>query len=152
MRIFAKAVVIDEPWLSKILAGEKVWEMRSKRTRYRGAIGLIRKGSGHIVGMARLAECLTALSPLDFARHEAEHRIPPSQQDEALRRRWHFPWVLEEARALPHPVPYSHRSGQMVWVRLDASVDLAIQQTLQITQVRVRSDKGRESPAVREHR
>ena len=152
MRIFAKAVVIDEPWLSKILAGEKVWEMRSKRTRYRGAIGLIRKGSGHIVGMAKLAERLTALSPLDFARHEAEHRIPPSQQDEALRRRWHFPWVLEEARALPHPVPYSHRSGQMVWVRLDASVDLAIQQTLQITQVRVRSDKGRESPAVREQR
>src|SRR3974390_1079156 len=149
MRIFAKAVVIDEPWLSKILAGEKVWEMRSKRTRYRGAIGLIRKGSGHIVGMARLAECLTALSPLDFARHEAKHRIPPSQQDEALRRRWHFPWVLEEARGLPHPVPYSHRSGPMGWVRLDASVDLAIQQTLQ---TRVRRAKGRESPAVRERR
>ena len=110
------------------------------------------KGSGHIAGVARLADCLTPLSPLDFARHEAKHRIPPSQQDEALRRRWHFPWVLEEARALPHPVPYSHRSGQMVWVRLDASVDLAIQQTLQITQVRVRSDKGRESPAVREQR
>src|SRR3974390_3612155 len=152
MRIFAKDVGIDEPWLSKILAGEKVWEMRSKRTRYRGAIGLIRKGSGQIVGVARLAECLTALSPLDFARHEAEHRIPPSQQDEALRRRWHFPWVLEEARALPRPVPYSPRSGQMIWVRLDASVDLAIQQALQITQARVKSDKGRESPSVREHR
>ena len=152
MRIFAKAVVIDEPWLSKILAGEKVWEMRSKRTRYRGAIGLIRKGSGHIVGMARLAECLTALSPLDFARHEAKHRIPPSQQDEALRRRWHFPWVLEEARALPHPVPYSHRSGQVIWVRLDADVDLAIQSVLRMTKAEPESDKGRETPTIREHR
>jgi len=152
MRIFEKAVVVDEPWLSKILAGEKVWEMRSKRTRYRGAIGLIRKGSGHIVGMARLAECLTALSPLDFARHEAKHRIPPSQQDEALRRRWHFPWVLEEARALPRPVQFSHRSGQVIWVRLDDDADLAIQSALQTTKAEPESDKGRESPAVREHR
>src|SRR3974390_1447125 len=152
MRIFAKAVVIDEPWLSKILAGEKGWEMRSKRTRYRGAIGLIRKGSGQIVGVARLAECLTALSPLDFARHEAEHRIPPTQQDEALRRRWHFPWVLEEARALPRPVPYSHRSGQVIWVRLDADVDLAIQSVLRMTKAEPESDKGRETPTIREHR
>ena len=43
-----KGLIVDEPWISKILAGEKIWEMRSKTTAVRGQIGLIRKGSGAV--------------------------------------------------------------------------------------------------------
>jgi len=47
---FDRALIIDEPWISKILSGEKTLEMRSRHTKIRGRIGLIRKGSGLIVG------------------------------------------------------------------------------------------------------
>jgi hypothetical protein len=40
-----KGLVIDEPWISLIISGEKTWEMRSRNTVVRGRIALIRKGS-----------------------------------------------------------------------------------------------------------
>ncbi|MBD8246954.1 ASCH domain-containing protein [Xanthomonas campestris] len=41
-----KGLVIDEPWISLILSGQKTWEMRSRATSIRGRIALIKKGSG----------------------------------------------------------------------------------------------------------
>lgn len=46
------ALVIAEPWIGLILDGSKTWEMRSRATRKRGRIALIRKGSGQVVGVA----------------------------------------------------------------------------------------------------
>ena len=152
MRVFERAIVIDEPWVSRVLRGDKAWEMRSKPTRHRGLLGIIRKGSGQVVGTALLLDSLQALSRPEFTRHEAEHRIPGAEQDDAFRRGWRFPWVLAEARALPRPVQFSHRSGQVIWVRLDDDADLAIQSALQTTKAEPESDKGRETPTIREHR
>ena len=36
-------LVIDEPYISQILAGDKTWEMRGSRTGKREVIGLIKK-------------------------------------------------------------------------------------------------------------
>jgi ASCH domain len=44
-----KGLIIDEPWISLIVSGEKTWEMRSRNTNVRGRIGLIRKGSKTVI-------------------------------------------------------------------------------------------------------
>ena len=153
MRVFEKAIFIDEPWVSQVLGGDKVWEMRSKLTRHRGPIAIIRKGSGQVMGTASLINSLPALSRPEFAKHEAEHRISALAQEDAFHRGWRFAWVLAEARALPRPVPYRHRHGQVIWVRLDANVDLAIRSALQVANGHgPRGAKGWNSPALREHR
>ena len=51
-----KALVIDEPWITAILKGEKTWEMRKRNCKIRGEIALIRKGSGLVVGTAHVVE------------------------------------------------------------------------------------------------
>jgi len=84
MRVFEKAIVIDEPWVSQVLRGDKAWEMRSKPTRHRGPVGIIRKGSGQVVGTASLIDSLPALSRPEFAKHEAEHGISAEEQEDAF--------------------------------------------------------------------
>ena len=130
MRLFARAIIIDEPWVSKILSGEKTWEMRSRRTRFRGRVALIRKGSRSVVGTASLVDCLPPLSLSELARYEQRHAIPLHEQRTALDQRRVVPWVLSEPQALTRPVPYTHRSGQQIWVRLDSEVERAIQAAL----------------------
>jgi hypothetical protein len=112
MQLYEKAIIIDEPWASKILSGEKIWEMRSKRTPFRGPIALIRKRSGTVIGTARLVGCLSPLSLSELALHEQQPGIPGAEQRAALDQRRVVPWVLSEAKALRRPVPYRHRSGQ----------------------------------------
>jgi len=60
--IVRKGLVIDTPWISHILAGQKDWEMRSEATSHRGWFGLIWKGMGCVYGVARLVE---VRQPLD---------------------------------------------------------------------------------------
>ena len=57
-----KGLIIDEPWIGFILSGRKTWEMRSRNTQIRGRIGLIRKGSKMVVGVADLVDTVRDLS------------------------------------------------------------------------------------------
>jgi hypothetical protein len=125
-RLLTRGLVIDEPWISLILSGKKTWEMRSTGTRKREPIGLIRKGSKQVVGIADLVDSLPALSREDYARTEAFHRIPLGLQSAAILRRRVRPWVLAAARSLPTPIPYKHGSGPVIWIKLDATVIAAI--------------------------
>src|SRR3546814_17113863 len=69
-------LIIDEPWISKILEGDKVWEMRSRRTSKRGVVALIRKGSGTIVGVAKIDGCSEPLSLVELAANATQHCVP----------------------------------------------------------------------------
>lgn len=121
-----RALIIADPWISSILDGLKTWEMRTQVTRIRGRIGLIRKGSGLIVGTAELVDCLPPLNAESYASQVACHGIPTLQQTDALTGGWTVPWVLRGARALACPVPYEHPAGAVIWVTLDAATSLAV--------------------------
>lgn len=122
-----KALVIDEPWIGKILRGEKTWEMRKTASHQRGRIALIRKGSGLVVGTADLIDSLSRIvSRNAYAEAEAFHGIPPERQDRAFADGWTTPWVLANARLLASAVPYQHPSGAVIWVNLDDAVAAAI--------------------------
>jgi hypothetical protein len=121
-----KALIVGEPWISLILSGKKTWEMRTRATSVRGEIALIRKGSGQVVGTARLINSLPPLSADDYSAAEFNHRIPADQQRAAIAGGWRFPWVLANATPLPRPVPYRHPSGAVIWVNLDMATARAV--------------------------
>jgi hypothetical protein len=120
-----KALTIKEPWISLILSGKKTWELRSRDTRVRGRIALIRKGSGTVVGVADLTATLPNLSRSDLKTNVAKHQVP--QREIGLDFRWNVAWVLEGARPLREPVPYQHPPGAVIWVNLPPEVAAAVQ-------------------------
>lgn len=101
------------------------WEMRSKATKKRGPIALIRKGSGLVVATATLSECLPALTSGTMQTHFGKHQIPPSMTS-APGYKWFTPWVLTDIRPLQRPVPYKHPAGAVTFVNLDTNVIDAI--------------------------
>ena len=130
MRI-EKALIVDEPWISEILSGRKTWEMRKRAWKHRGPIGLIRKGSGLIVGVATMTGCLPELSSHEaYAAAEAKHRIPPGRQARAFSDGWRTPWELQNARPLKSPVRYIHPNGAVISVNLEPAVIDAVERML----------------------
>lgn len=123
----AKALVVDQPWIDLLLSGQKIWEMRSKATSHRGWFGLIRKGSGLVVGVARLTGCGGPLSEDEMIASVGKHRIPEGIIRSGAVAKWNTPWFLEDVRPLPQPVPYIHPSGAVTWVNLAESVTRAIE-------------------------
>ena len=91
-----KGLIIKEPWISLILSGKKTWELRSRDTRVRGRIALIRKGSGTVLGSAELTGTLPKLARSDLIANVAKHRVPESDIDADFK--WSTAWVLERAR------------------------------------------------------
>ena len=126
MNMFTKGLIIDEPWINMILRGSKTWEMRKTGSKIRGAIALIKKGSGQVVGTVNLVDSLPPLSAAAFAKREKMHGVPPSMQAMALSNGWRHPWVVADARPLTKPIPYNHPSGAVIWVNLGADVVNAI--------------------------
>lgn len=123
-------LVVSEPWLTRILEKGKLWEMRSNRVNRRGPIALVKKGSGRVVGIARLVDVKGPFSTEKLADHESKHQISPELY-RAPDYKWHYAWVLQDAIALPSPVPYRHKSGAVIWVKLDEDVQQAIADQLQ---------------------
>ncbi|MDP3939616.1 MAG: ASCH domain-containing protein [Deltaproteobacteria bacterium] len=117
-----KGLIIKQPWIDKILTGSKTWELRGRRTRHRGQVGLIESGSGTVVGTTRLVDVVGPLSPRQLLGSRNKHRVPASSLREGGRYRKTFAWVLEHSRRLRKPVPYAHPAGAVIWVNLAAGV------------------------------
>jgi hypothetical protein len=111
-----RALIIDSFWIELILSGLKIWEMRTDMTNVRGRIGLIKKGSGLVVGEAELTDSLPPLPACDYFHYTPLHRI--TKRDDVAHK-WRYPWVLKNAKRYDSPIPYSHPQGAVVWVRLD---------------------------------
>ena len=120
-----RGLVIAQPWIGYILRGEKSWEMRSRNSQLRGSIALIEKGTGTVVGVARLTEVKGPFTPEQLAEHEHLHRVPGSIY-QSPDYKWHYAWVLQDVQALPNPVPYQHKNGAVTWVVLNEEAQQAI--------------------------
>ncbi|MDP5293553.1 ASCH domain-containing protein [Oceanimonas sp. CHS3-5] len=125
-----RGLIIAQPWIGYILRGEKSWEMRSRNSQLRGPIALIEKGTGTVVGIARLTEVKGPFTPEQLAEHEHLHRVPGSIY-QSPDYKWHYAWVLQDVHPLPSPVPYQHKSGAVIWVELDANAQQGIAAQLQ---------------------
>lgn len=112
-------LVIREPWISLILDGQKTWEIRGRNCRIRRRIGLIRSGSGRVVGTAEIVDSKGPLSDEEMRANVSKHRIPLEDLD-GIRNRYKniYAWVLANAKPLPKPLRYVHRKGAIIWVRI----------------------------------
>lgn len=126
-----KGLIIDEPWMSKILAGEKVWEMRSQATAVRGQIALIRKGSGAVVGVATLMGSRGPLTLDELRENASRHRVPMVEFESGRAIKWTVAWELAGVRALANPVGYAHPNGAVIWVNLDPGIEAQVQAELE---------------------
>jgi hypothetical protein len=115
-RDVTRGLIIANPWIGHILEGRKDWEMRSQATSIRGWFGLIQKGSGHVVGLARLADCGKALTPSEMIANINHHQIPEDMIRRGEVAKWVIPWKLADIIPLERPVPYQHKSGAVTWV------------------------------------
>jgi len=111
-----RALIIRQPHIGRILAGQKIWEMRSTKTQVRGRIALIEGGSGLITGEA----CLVDSLPLMPDGWQSVTRLEHCIDDDELLKRWPYPWVLANAKQYAKPIPYKHPKGAVIWVKLDA--------------------------------
>jgi len=123
-----KGLIIDEPWVTMIVAGKKTWEMRSRNTSVRGRIALIRKGSKTVIGVADLVGTVPRLSQSGLKANVAKHQVPENRIGEEFKH--NTAWVLEGARPLREPVPYRHPAGAVIWVNLHPAVAAAIERQL----------------------
>jgi ASCH domain len=113
------ALIIREPWISLLLSGKKIWELRSRSTTIRGRVGLIRSGSGLIVGTTELTECLAPLTRKEMYASIKRHQVPAEDIPAALKAGWTTPWVMRNTKPLKTPKRYEHPAGAVTWVRLD---------------------------------
>lgn len=123
-----KALIIAEPWIGRVLACEKTWEVRSRDTRVRGRIGLIRKGSGTVVGVAELVGRLPKLPISKLRANTARHGVRAEEIGDDFK--WDTAWVLDRARPLSAPVPYPHPAGAVIWVNLDPKVTAIVEERM----------------------
>lgn len=113
-----KGLVIRSPWIDLILAGSKIWEMRTKSTSIRGQVALIKAGSGLVYGTAELIECMPTLTREQMQETEKLHGITEEQLDTVMENRWTTPWVFHNIIKFEAPIPYKHPKGAVTWVDL----------------------------------
>lgn len=116
--MITKALVIDEPWISKILGRQKTWEMRSGNSRFRGLFGLVRKGSGKVVGIARLNSVSGPHSNQELCDTISLHQVDRSIFEQPGYK-WRYAWELTDIITLDREVSYVHKNGAVTWVELD---------------------------------
>jgi hypothetical protein len=121
-----KGLLIRSPWIEKILEGRKIWEIRGSNTNIRGRIGLIRSGTGLVIGTCDLVDVKGPLSITELRRHVRNHLIPLDWLSGGLPYQNTYAWVLRDAKALPQPLPYNHPQGAVIWVKLAESVSREI--------------------------
>lgn len=108
-----KGLIIRKVWLDKILDEGKTWEMRTTKTKVKGKIGLIESGTGLIVGEANLIGCShIPIMPND--KYFNKHKV----KDTELLKKWKYPWILSDAKRYDKPIPYKHKQGAVIWVKL----------------------------------
>lgn len=128
--MITKGLIIDEPWLSKILKGDKDWEMRSTRSSHRGPFGLIRKGSGQVVGIAALTGVSGPFDNRSLEESFDRHRVGPGLYEKP-EYKWRYAWQLSDVVRLVKPVHYQHKNGAVTWVELNAEAIAGIEKQMQ---------------------
>jgi hypothetical protein len=124
-----RGLVIRPYWIDLILKGKKTWEIRGSKTAIRDTIGLIPSGSGTIVGVCEVIDCIGPLSAGGFRTNAAKAGMRPTEAKIGHYAKT-YAWVLKGPRRLEKPTRYRHPSGAVIWVKLDSRVERAIRAQL----------------------
>lgn len=116
-----KCLFIKEPWISLILEGKKVWEIRSSNTNIRGRIGLIASGTGEIKGYIDLIDSIK-LTPQQFDKNQKNHQIPNDRfNSNKMPYKNTHAWILKNPFKLEKGIKFKHKKGCVIWINLEES-------------------------------
>lgn len=117
-----RGLIIDEPWITHIVVKkDKDWELRSRDTKIRGRIALIKKGSGQIVGTANLVDSVPR-SLAYLSKHKHRHQCNRGQLVRYSNGKKLYTWIFKSVRRLKKPVSYTHPQGAVIWVTLSDNI------------------------------
>lgn len=108
-----KGLIIKDPWITKILNGEKTWEIRGSKTKIRGTVALIKSKTGMIFGTVDIVDCIP-LTMYNFSANKEKHHVEYAEIDYKTP----YAWVLENPKYHHEIMPYSHPRGAVIWVNL----------------------------------
>lgn len=109
-----KGLIIKDPWITKILNGEKVWEIRGSNTKIRGTISLIKSGTGMIFGTVDLVKTKNLIRNELYLSYN-KHFVQNHDDIEYLNI---WAWILENPVWYTEQIPYKHKQGCVIWVNL----------------------------------
>ena len=92
--VLMRALIVKDPWATEIVKGLKPIEYRNRPTNIRERIGIIKAGTGCVIGEVNLVGCVWMRSKLTYG--------------------WHLTMPVEYKR----PKPYKHPRGAQVWVKI----------------------------------
>ncbi|SHK65006.1 ASCH domain-containing protein [Tepidibacter formicigenes] len=111
-------LIIKSPYIEKILSHEKTWEIRSHKTKIRGEIALIKKGSKKILGTCKVVDVIGPLYFKDLISTN-KHCIPKEKiLQNKSKYEGKYAWILSDAKTLKDPIDYNHPRGAVIWVKL----------------------------------
>lgn len=111
-----KGLIIKDPWITKILNGEKPWEIRGSNTKIRGTISLIKSGTGLIFGTVDIVRS-TEITLDQFRAHKNLHKIPIDENTQLPYPKT-FVWTFVKPKWHDEPIPYVHKQGCVIWINL----------------------------------
>ena len=108
-------LVVKDPWLDKILNGQKTWEVRGSNTTKRGLVHLALSGAGgRIVGRCHITDSFPVKKRV-LQKHFTKHRIKDLS---VVAYRNPHAWVLSKSLRYSKPFVYTHKQGTIVWAIL----------------------------------
>lgn len=107
-----KGLIIKDPWITKILNGEKTWEIRGTDAKHRGHTELIKSGTGLRFGSGDLIGT-RHVGFTDLNNNFEKHRVT-----DEISYPFMWAWIFENVLWHPEPIPYEHKQGCVIWVNL----------------------------------
>ena len=111
-----KGLIIRAPWIDYILKGEKNWEIRGSNTSVRGRVGLIKGGTGTVVGTVEIKDSIEIT--LDDYRENSIRHGANGKDLVSLPYKRTYAWVMDQPTMFDVPLPYKHPMGAVIWVNL----------------------------------
>ncbi len=112
-----RGLIVKEPYATLIVKGEKVWEIRKRRTNIRGDIFII--SNGKIIGKVKLVDVLGPFTAEELAEHSDKHKVSYEDLKNYAGNCKLFVWVFEDAEEFKEPIDVRIPKGAQVWVRVE---------------------------------
>jgi hypothetical protein len=110
-------LIIKPQWGTKILNGEKVWEIRGFNTKKRGTIAIAFSRTSKKHGQATLINTIELTEEMWNVSFE-KHCISGMTWEDLLDIYKHpFAWVFESPLWYENPIPFTPHPGAVIWVK-----------------------------------
>src|SRR5208283_4018534 len=105
-----RCLKIDDKWVTLILNGCKLWEIRRTNTMIRERIALGNTKTMCYVGYATLIDSVE-MNIEELKKHNDDHQANDFLDEYAKGKETLFAWILKDVQVEPKPRPYNYSTG-----------------------------------------